>query len=172
LKTVDLLNYPYPALILPYPSGIMIKQQVAGLATEHRSVEGIFLPLPVPAHRLKLFMSALEAIHPGCYSEVTWDEACKLDDVLKQYNIPVDVNKGKRKESTESWVYVRLFGKDDKWPLKPSSDSSYIKFAKKIKPDVTDAEIEAAYSWRIFVNLDMLADFAGQEAILTWENCD
>lgn len=172
MKTIALRNHPYPALILPYPSGITIKQQVAGLATEHRSVEGIFLPLPVPRHRLKLFMSALEAIHPGCYSEVTWDEACKLDDALKEYNIPLDVNKDKRKESTEAWVYARLFGKDDKWTLKPSSDSSYIKFAKKIKPDVTEAEIEAAYSWHIFVNLDMLEDFAGEEAILTWENCD
>lgn len=172
MKTITLRNYPYPALILPYPSGIAIEQQVAGMATEHRSVEGIFLPLPVASHRLDNFMSALEAIHPGCYSEVTWDEACKLDDALKAYDIPLDVNKDKRKESTEAWVYVRLFGKDDKWPLRRSWDSSYKKFAKKIKPDVTDTEIEAACSWDIFINLDMLEDFAGEEAILTWENCD
>jgi hypothetical protein len=172
VRTIELLNYPYPALILPCESGVIFEQQVAGNRCDHRKVEGILLPHP--ALQNPYVAKALEAIHPGCCSEVTFDEACKVDDMLKMQHIPIDVIKERRKESTEAWMHVCVSAKDIQWPFihGRSETSSYMRFAKKLNPDITEQEVEKALDWRVFVDTHMLADFAGMEAILTWENCD
>ena len=172
MKTIDLRDYPYPALILPCQSGIIFEQQVRGLDCTHQKIEGILLPHP--ALLSPQVKTGLEAIHPGCYRSVTFDEACKVDDMLKMNCVPLDVIKEKRDESSEAWVHVRISAKDIQWPFKPSSSEiwNYREFAKKFKPDVTEAEVAKALDHRVFVDMHMLADFAGQEAILTWENCD
>lgn len=174
-KTIDLREYPYPALILPCESGILFEQQTGGLACSHHQIEGLFLPLPVQSHNLHMFMEALEVIHPGCYGHsLTFEEACKLDDaVIKRYNVPLEVNKEKRGESTEAWVHVRIMGKDDKWPYRPGSSElwDFQRFAKKMKPDITKEEIIQILHKNI-LECSTLADFAGEGAILTWENCD
>jgi|SRR2546425_7716740 len=172
MKTIDLRDYPYPALILPCESGIIFEQQVRGTGCDHRKIEGVLLPHP--ALLSPQVKTGLEAIHPGCFDIVTWDEACKVDDMLKMNHVPLDVIKERREESTEAWLHVRIAAKDIQWPFRPGSSYvwSYREFAKKIKPDITEAEVERALDWRVFVDMHMLADFAGQEAILTWENCD
>lgn len=175
MKTIDMMSYPYPCLIIPCKSGIIIKQQTGGLSCTHHEVEGIVLPLPMQGYDLHQFMNALEVLHPGCYgNSLTFEEACKLDsNVIKRYNVPLEVNKEKISESTEAWVYVRIMGKDDKWPYRPGSSEvwGYKRFAKKIKPDITEEEVVQLLTTNILEN-PMLADFAGEEAILTWENCD
>lgn len=174
MKTINLRWYPGPALIVPCSSGVNIEQQVGGISCVQKSVEGIFLPLPLQAETLRYFVRNLEAIHLGCWGEeITFQEACKLDDMLKMYNMPVEVIKEKRKGSTEAWVHVRIMGKDDKWTLRPNSSElwEYHKFAKTLKPDIREKEVLQLLEKNILEN-NMFHDFAGEEAILTWENCD
>lgn len=175
MKIINLRSYPYPSLILPCESGITFEQQTGGLSCTQHSIEGMLLPLPVQGHGLHMFMEALEVLHPGCYGRfLSYEEACKLDsDVIKRYNIPLDVVKEKREKSTEAWVYVRIMGKDDKWLYRPNSSTiwDYQRFARRLKPDITEEEIVQILE-RNILECSALADFAGEEAILTWENCD
>src|SRR5256885_4547714 len=175
MKTIALYNYPDPALILPCESGIIFEQQTGGLSCTHHKVEGIFLPLPVTSRNLRMFMEALEVLHPGCCGHsLTFEEAGKLDDdVIKRYNVPLEVNKERREESTEAWVHMRIMGKGDHWPYRASSSLiwDYKRLIERFKPDVTEDEISKAINDNI-LECSALADFAGQDAILTWENCD
>jgi len=170
---IDLRNYPYPALLFPCTSGMIIEQQTGGLACIQHEIEGMFLPLPV--QELPFFIEALTILHPGCCGRtLTFDEACKLDhSVLKRYNLPLEVNQEKRGISTEAWVHVRIMGKDDHWPYQPDSSTlqMYQRFARKIKPNMTREEIVHTIITNT-LECPILSDFAGQEAILTWENCD
>lgn len=175
MKTIDIMSYPYPSLIIPCASGITIEQQTGGPACSHHKVEGLWLPMPVTGHNLPLFTEALQVLHPGCYGHsLTFEEACKLDsNVIKRYSIPLEVDKEKLEESTEAWVYVWIMGKDDRWLYAPDSSTiyNYKQFARAIQPDITEDEVVQIIQ-RNILEYPALADFAGQEAILTWENCD
>src|SRR5256885_17198112 len=112
MKTIALYNYPYPALILPCESGIIFEQQTGGLSCTHHKVEGIFLPLPVTSRNLRMFMEALEVLHPGCCGHsLTFEEAGEINCVgIKRYTVPYEVNKERREERTKEWGHMRIMG--------------------------------------------------------------
>lgn len=142
-RVIYLCEYPYPMLILPWPSGVVIAVQAGGDACTERSVEGLFLPLPIrqienrQENDLTTLAQHLEALHPGCRDRpITKEEADRIDSAFAVCAVPILVNRERLQESTEAWLPVRI------------------------------RETEAVYGY------DELNDFAGMEAVLTWQNCD
>lgn len=142
---ISLCEYPYPMLILLWPSGGEIAVQCGGDACTERSVEGRFLPLPIRQREnnkqendLTTLAQHLEALHPaGCRDRpITEEEADRIDSAFVVCAVPILVNRARLQESTEAWLPVRIR--------------------------------EAAV---VYVS-DELSDVAGMEAILTWQNCD
>jgi Family of unknown function (DUF6210) len=176
LKTIVLWSYHHPLLILPCTSGVRITNQTGGVSTNHPSVEGVLLP--VPGNILGL-VSALEDIHAGCgcsitddeaNKSITRDEADKIDAAFIANEIPFTVVRERLLESQEAWLFVRIRDKDECVP--PVSEefiySSYA-LARRYNHNVSLEEIRAIHEAD---RTSMLGDFSGQEAILTWENCD
>ena len=138
-----LCEYPYPMLILPWHSGVQIGVQAGGVACTERSVEGLFVPLPIghlynrQENELMRLAERLEALHPGCAGRpITAEEADRFDAAFVECFLPIIVNRGRLQDSTEAWLSVRI------------------------------REAEAVNGY------DELSDFAGMEAALTWQNCD
>jgi Family of unknown function (DUF6210) len=140
---ICLCEYPYPMLILPWPSGVEIAVQAGGDACTWRSVEGLFLPLPIrqidnrQENDLTTLAQHLEALHPGCRERpITKEDADRIDSAFAVCAVPILVNRARLQESTEAWLLVRI------------------------------REAEAVNGY------DEPSDFAGMEAALTWQNCD
>src|SRR5256885_12841628 len=100
----------------------MFEKQREGICSTDHRVKGIFLLLPVTSRNLRMFMEALEVLHPGCCGHsLTFEEAGKIDDdVIKRYNVSFEVNKERREGSTEAWGHMRIIGKGDKWAFRGS----------------------------------------------------
>jgi hypothetical protein len=146
MKQVNLFGYPYPLLIIPCQSGMFITTQAGGLHCKHPSIEGIILPVPFAQY------------------EPFNDQLEKFKDAME-----LDANPGCGDIYTSSDVTIEEADRTDavfekhQVPLKVNRDKLNESMEAWLYVHLQEGECDAD---------DIIKDFVGQEAILTWENCD
>ena len=176
-RTIGLYQYSHPVLIYPCSSGIIFEVQCGGMVCRTQSVEGVMLPIQFHdvAERFQRLTAGLEELEPGCFGKtITPQEADALDALFIECWVPLVVNRDRLQESTEAWLPVRIRRKEERWlPAKDEDEiTAFIEAARIIKPDRDEQEIRATLDACRAGDMHVLGDFAGEEAILIWANCD
>lgn len=180
-RRVHFWEYPLPTLIYPCSSGIIFEAQAGGGACTHPEVEGVILPIQLQdtIENFLRLTSGLEEMDPGCHGQqIKTEEANELDLLFVECEIPLVVNRDRMKESTEAWLHVRIRRKDERWlPAKSEKEiQEFIAAAKTFNQcygiSEDEKRIRAIFDACRAGDWEVLGDFAGEEAILTWCNCD
>ena len=140
---ICLCEYPYPLLILPRPCGVVIAVQAGGIACTWRSVEGLIVPLPI------------RQIDNRQDNDLT-----RLAERLEALH-PGCAGRPITDEEAD-----RLDGAFAACAVSITVNRARLQESTEAWLPVRIREAEAVNGY------DELSDFAGLEAVLTWQNCD
>jgi hypothetical protein len=111
LSCVDLL-LTSPAILMPWPSGIVFSVQACGMLCTHPRLEGICIPL----EEGDCLAPKLGHLHPGCSRDlITEAQADELDAAFRMCHVPIEVSREHLAASYEAWLYVRVLPDAPDW---------------------------------------------------------
>lgn len=109
-KIVKLWDMCGVGLIVPGDTGVVFTNQVGGTMCDHRSLEGIFIPINVGLPE-KYFQDLLTKVFETSKNgNLTYIESQKINAVLldSKFTQGITVDEERLSESVEAWVYVRI----------------------------------------------------------------
>jgi Family of unknown function (DUF6210) len=91
-------------LIIGYPSGVVYENQVGGVACSRGELEGVLVPVGLPAGDAERFMALP---FPGA-AALNADVADRIDEILASVPFAryLKVDRNRLRESCEAWVFV------------------------------------------------------------------
>jgi hypothetical protein len=140
---ICLCEYPYPMLILPWSSGVAIAVQAGGTACSWRSIEGLILPLPIRQIDNRQENDLMRLAE----RLDALHPGCAGRPITEEEADRLDV----------AFVACALPIIVNRARLQESTEAW-------LPVRIREAEAVNGY--------DELSDFAGMEAVLTWQNCD